>query len=99
MKLDVLLPSDTHRKPITYITAALLAFVTYLLTLPPTINSPFFSLPYSFLVVPVIERLITPSLTNNRQNESIKNSFVYAVTHFACAHQDIIKTERISIKY
>jgi hypothetical protein len=30
----VLLPSDTHRKPITSITAVLLPFVTYLLTLP-----------------------------------------------------------------
>jgi hypothetical protein len=30
----VLLPSDTHRKPITTITAVLLPFVTYLLTLP-----------------------------------------------------------------
>jgi hypothetical protein len=29
----VLLPSDTHRKPITPITAVLLPFVTYLLTL------------------------------------------------------------------
>jgi hypothetical protein len=34
----VLLPSDTHRKPITFITAALLPFVTYLLTLPRTIE-------------------------------------------------------------
>jgi hypothetical protein len=32
----VLLPSDTHRKPITSITAALLLFLTYLLTLPRT---------------------------------------------------------------
>jgi hypothetical protein len=31
----VLLPSDTHRKPITSITAVLLPFVSYLLTLPP----------------------------------------------------------------
>jgi hypothetical protein len=30
----VLLPSDTNRKPITSITAVLLPFVTYLLTLP-----------------------------------------------------------------
>jgi hypothetical protein len=30
----VLLPSDTHRKHITSITAVLLPFVTYLLTLP-----------------------------------------------------------------
>jgi hypothetical protein len=30
----VLLPSDTHRKPIPSITAVLLPFVTYLLTLP-----------------------------------------------------------------
>jgi hypothetical protein len=30
----VLLPSDTHRKPITSITAVLLPSVTYLLTLP-----------------------------------------------------------------
>jgi hypothetical protein len=30
----VLLPSETHRKPITSITAVLLPFVTYLLTLP-----------------------------------------------------------------
>jgi hypothetical protein len=30
----VLLPSDTHRKPITSITAVLLPIVTYLLTLP-----------------------------------------------------------------
>jgi hypothetical protein len=30
----VLLPSDTHRKSITSITAVLLPFVTYLLTLP-----------------------------------------------------------------
>jgi hypothetical protein len=30
----VLLPSDTHRKPITSITAVLLPFVTHLLTLP-----------------------------------------------------------------
>jgi hypothetical protein len=33
----VLLPSDTHRKPITSIAAVLLSFVTYLLTLPRTI--------------------------------------------------------------
>jgi hypothetical protein len=32
----VLLPSDTHRKPITSIAAVLLPFVTYLLTLPHT---------------------------------------------------------------
>jgi hypothetical protein len=32
----VLLPSDTHRKPLTFITAVLLPFVTYLLTLPVT---------------------------------------------------------------
>jgi hypothetical protein len=32
----VLLPSDTHRKPITSITAVLLPLVTYLLTLPRT---------------------------------------------------------------
>jgi hypothetical protein len=32
----VLLPSDTHRIPITSITAVLLSFVTYLLTLPHT---------------------------------------------------------------
>jgi hypothetical protein len=32
----VLLPSDTHIKPITSITAVLLPFVTYLLTLPCT---------------------------------------------------------------
>jgi hypothetical protein len=31
---DVLLPSDTYRKHITSITAVLLPFVTYLLTLP-----------------------------------------------------------------
>jgi hypothetical protein len=30
----VLLPGDTHRKTITFITAVLLPFVTYLLTLP-----------------------------------------------------------------
>jgi hypothetical protein len=30
----MLLSSDTHRKPITSITAVLLQFVTYLLTLP-----------------------------------------------------------------
>jgi hypothetical protein len=30
----VLLPGDTHRKPITSITAVLLSFATYLLTLP-----------------------------------------------------------------
>jgi hypothetical protein len=35
----VLLPSDKHRKPITSITAALLPFVTYLLTVPRTSNS------------------------------------------------------------
>jgi hypothetical protein len=33
-KWTVLLPSDTHRKPITSITAFLLPVVTYLLTLP-----------------------------------------------------------------
>jgi hypothetical protein len=33
----VLLPSDTHRKPITSITAVLLPFVTYLLILPRTL--------------------------------------------------------------
>jgi hypothetical protein len=32
--LAVLLPSDTHGKPITSITAFLLPLVTYLLTLP-----------------------------------------------------------------
>jgi hypothetical protein len=32
----MLLPSDTHRKPITSITTVLLPFVTYLLTLPLT---------------------------------------------------------------
>jgi hypothetical protein len=32
----VLLPSDTHRKPISSITAVLFSFVTYLLTLPRT---------------------------------------------------------------
>jgi hypothetical protein len=36
----VLLPSDGHRKPITSITAVLLPFVTYLLTLPHNINFP-----------------------------------------------------------
>jgi hypothetical protein len=34
----VLLPSDTHRKPITSITLVLLQFVTYLLTLPLSIK-------------------------------------------------------------
>jgi hypothetical protein len=34
----VLLPSDTHRKTITSITAVLLPFLTYLLTLPRTIR-------------------------------------------------------------
>jgi hypothetical protein len=34
----VLLPSDTHRKPIMSITAVLLPFVTYLPTLPHTIT-------------------------------------------------------------
>jgi uncharacterized membrane protein len=32
----VLLPSDTHRKPVTSITAVLLTFVTYLLILSYT---------------------------------------------------------------
>jgi hypothetical protein len=32
--LTVLLPSDTHRKHVTYLTAVLVPFVTYLLTLP-----------------------------------------------------------------
>jgi hypothetical protein len=35
----VLLPSDTHRKPLTYTTAVLLPFVTYLLTLPRIITT------------------------------------------------------------
>jgi hypothetical protein len=35
----VLLPSDTYRKPITSITAVLLPFVTYLLTIPHVISS------------------------------------------------------------
>jgi hypothetical protein len=34
MKLTVMLPTDTHRIPITSITAVLLPSVTYLLTLP-----------------------------------------------------------------
>jgi hypothetical protein len=34
MKLAVLLPRDTHRKPITSIIVVLLPSVTYLLTLP-----------------------------------------------------------------
>jgi hypothetical protein len=33
-------PSDTHRKPITAITAVLLPFVSYLLTLPRTTIGP-----------------------------------------------------------
>jgi hypothetical protein len=36
----VLLPSDTHRKPITSITAVLLPFVTYLLALPRIYSAP-----------------------------------------------------------
>jgi hypothetical protein len=32
----VLLPSDTHRKPLTFNTAVLFPFVTYFLTLPHT---------------------------------------------------------------
>jgi hypothetical protein len=34
----VLLPTDTHRKPITSIPAVLLPFVAYLLTLPRKLN-------------------------------------------------------------
>jgi hypothetical protein len=53
----VLLPSDTHRKPITSITAVLLPFVTYSLTLPrnsllrilPVIEVRFFSTKFVFL--------------------------------------------------
>jgi hypothetical protein len=33
----MLLPSDTHTKPVMFITAVLLPFVTYLLILPRTI--------------------------------------------------------------
>jgi hypothetical protein len=38
MKLDCAATCDTHRKPITSITAVLLTFVTYLLTLPHMIK-------------------------------------------------------------
>jgi hypothetical protein len=47
----VLLPSDRHRKPITSITAMLLPFVTYLLTLPPT------SVFLLFFIVLLVQRL------------------------------------------
>jgi hypothetical protein len=36
----VLLPSDTHRTPVTTITAVVLPFVTYLLTLPRSFHGP-----------------------------------------------------------
>jgi hypothetical protein len=36
----VLLPTDTHRKPIASITAVLLPFVAYLLSLPRTTGTP-----------------------------------------------------------
>jgi hypothetical protein len=43
----VLLPSDTHRKPITSITVVLLQFVTYLLTLPRKLQETLYILTFA----------------------------------------------------
>jgi hypothetical protein len=58
----VLLPSDTHRKPITYNTTVLLPFVTYLLTLPRMC---------SFVYSTKRSGVQTTVMSNNRMNNEL----------------------------